>query len=186
MRCYTSDKICIARLSLPSTLATLFSHRWPRFCGGDIYSRRKSLFSSFGEHTADCGSSVRQAVAPPRHRQSVFVAACHFLIIIYYVAATCLPSVLGSATKMQPPVAKQSGKCARALIMSHIISSTSNSLLATVWEIFVGASVRHRCIQGIILPIKEKIYIFNLCKYKGCRRILMRDNKVRRKNSTKS
>ena len=58
----------------PSTLATLFSHRWPRFCGGDIYSRRKPLFSSFGEHTAVCGSSVRQAVARPRHRQSVFVA----------------------------------------------------------------------------------------------------------------
>ena len=59
----------------PSTLATLFSHRWPRFCGGDIYSRRKPLFSSFGEHTAVCGSSVRQTVARPRHRQSVFVAA---------------------------------------------------------------------------------------------------------------
>ena len=25
------------------------------FCGGDIYSRRKPLFSSFGEHTAVCG-----------------------------------------------------------------------------------------------------------------------------------
>ena len=37
-------------------------------CGGDIYSRRKPLFSSFGEHTAVCGSSVRQAVARPRHR----------------------------------------------------------------------------------------------------------------------
>ena len=59
----------------PSTLATLFNHMWPRFCGGDIYSRRKPLFSSFGEHSAVCGSSVRQAVARPRHRQSVFVAA---------------------------------------------------------------------------------------------------------------
>ena len=61
----------------PSTLATLFCHRWPRFCGGDIkfYSRRKPLYSSFGEHTAVCGSSVRQAVTRPRHRQSVFVAA---------------------------------------------------------------------------------------------------------------
>ena len=59
----------------PSTLATLFSHRWPRFCGGDIYSRRKPLFSSFGEHTAVSCSSVRQAVARPRHRQSVFLAA---------------------------------------------------------------------------------------------------------------
>ena len=102
----------------PSTQATLFSHRWPRFCGEDIYSRRKPLFSSFGEHTAVCGSSVRQAVARPRHRQSVFVVACHFLIIIFYVAATCRPSVLGSATKTRPPVAKQSGQCARALLFN--------------------------------------------------------------------
>ena len=75
----------------PSTLATLFSHRWPRFCGGDIYSRRKPLFSSFDEHTAVCGSSVRQDVARPRHRQSVCIHNIH-------VAATCRPSVLGSAT----------------------------------------------------------------------------------------
>ena len=60
-------------------------------CGGDIYSRRKPLFSSFGEHTAVCGSSVRQAVARPRHRQSVCIHNMH-------VAATCRPSVLGSAT----------------------------------------------------------------------------------------
>ena len=60
-------------------------------CGGDIYSRRKPLFSSFGEHTAVCGSSVRQAVARPRHRQSVCIHNIH-------VAATSRPSVLGSAT----------------------------------------------------------------------------------------
>ena len=60
-------------------------------CGGDIYSRRKPLFSSLGEHTAVCGSSVRQAVARPRHRQSVCIHNIHF-------AATCRPSVLGSAT----------------------------------------------------------------------------------------
>ena len=60
-------------------------------CGGDIYSRRKPLFSSFGEHTAVCGSSVRQAVARHRHRQSVCIHNIH-------VAATCRPSVLGSAT----------------------------------------------------------------------------------------
>ena len=60
-------------------------------CGGDIYSRRKPLFSSFGEHTAVCGSSVPQAVARPRHRQSVCIHNIH-------VAATCRPSVLGSAT----------------------------------------------------------------------------------------
>ena len=89
------------------------------FCGGDIYSRRKPLFSSFGEHTAVCGSNVRQAVARPRHRQSVFVAACHFLIIFFYVAATCRPSVLGSATKTRPPVAKLSGQCARALMVKR-------------------------------------------------------------------
>ena len=28
-------------------MATLFNHKWPRFCGGDIYSHRKPLFSSF-------------------------------------------------------------------------------------------------------------------------------------------
>ena len=60
-------------------------------CGGDIYSRRKPLFSSFGEHTAVYGSSVRQAVARPRHRQSLCIHNIH-------VAATCRPSVLGSAT----------------------------------------------------------------------------------------
>ena len=52
-------------------------------CGGDIYSRRKPLFSSFGEHTAVCGSSVPQAVARPRHRQSVCMHNIH-------VAATCM------------------------------------------------------------------------------------------------
>ena len=56
----------------------------------DIYSRRKPLFSSFGEHTAVCSSSVRQAVARPRHRQSVCIHNIH-------VAATCRPSV--AATK---------------------------------------------------------------------------------------
>ena len=29
---------------------------------------------------------------------------------------TCRPSVLGPATKTRPPVAKQSGQCARALL----------------------------------------------------------------------
>ena len=75
-------------------------------CGGDIYSRGKPLFSSFGEHTAVCGSSVRQAVARPRHRQSVCIHNIH-------VAATCRPSVLGSATKTRPHVVQQSGQCYR-------------------------------------------------------------------------
>ena len=76
----------------PSTLATLFSHRWPRFCGGDIYSRRKPSFSSFGEHTAVCGSSVRQAVARPRHRQSVCIHNIHVALVCSgppQCAATC-------------------------------------------------------------------------------------------------
>ena len=60
-------------------------------CGRDIYFRRKPLFSSFGEHTAVCGSSVRQPVARPHHRQSDCIHNIH-------VAATCRPSVLGSAT----------------------------------------------------------------------------------------
>ena len=62
----------------PSTLATLFNHMWPR-----MWLNK--------EHTAVCGSSVRQAVARPRHRQSVCIHNIH-------VAATCRPSVLGSAT----------------------------------------------------------------------------------------
>ena len=57
-------------------------------CGGDIYSRRKPLFSSFGEHTAVCGSSVRQAVARLRHRQSVCI----------HLHRLHRPSVLVSAT----------------------------------------------------------------------------------------
>ena len=71
----------ISRIKGPSTLAALFSHMWPRFCGGDIYSRRKPLFSSFGEHTAVCGSSVRQAVARPRHRQSVCIHNRHVALV---------------------------------------------------------------------------------------------------------
>ena len=87
------------------------------FCGGDIYSRRKPLFSSFGEHTAVCGSSVPQAVARPRHRQSVCIHNIH-------VAATCRPSVLRSATKTRPLVAEQSGQCAGALNRDVIIFLT--------------------------------------------------------------
>ena len=64
---------------------------WPRIVAGIFIPGRKPLFSSFGEHTAVCGSSVRQAVARPRHRQSVCIHNIH-------VAATCRPSVLGSAT----------------------------------------------------------------------------------------
>ena len=40
-------------------------------CGGDIYSRRNPLFSSFDEHTIVCGSCLWRAVARPRHRLSV-------------------------------------------------------------------------------------------------------------------
>ena len=111
----------------PSTLATLFSHMWPRFCGGDIYSRRKPLFSSFSEHTAVCGSSVRQAVARPRHRQSVCIHNIH-------VAATCRPSVLGSATKrghmwlnkvasVLGPLNSLSWPCEH---QSHLLATSSN------------------------------------------------------------
>ena len=61
-------------------------------CGGDIYSRRKPLFSSFGEHTAVCGSSVRQAVARPRYRQSVCIHNMHVALACSgppQSAATC-------------------------------------------------------------------------------------------------
>ena len=106
-----SRRLTIFSIVEVATLATLFSHMWPRFCGGDIYSRRKPLFSSFGEHTAVCGSSVRQAVARPRHRER-FCGCVPFSNNNFL----CRPSVLGSATKTRPPVAKQSGQCARALI----------------------------------------------------------------------
>ena len=76
------------------------------------------IFIPVGNHYFQALASTLQFVAQvarPRHRQSVFVAACHFLIIFFYVAATCRPSVLGSATKTRTPVSKQSGQCARAL-----------------------------------------------------------------------
>ena len=53
---------------------------------------RKPLFSSFGEHTAVCGSSVRQAVARPRHRQSVCIHNIHVALVCSgppQCAATC-------------------------------------------------------------------------------------------------
>ena len=76
----------------PSTLVTLFNHIWPRIVAGIfIPVGNHYVFSSFGEHTALCGSSVRHSVARPRHRQSVCIHNIH-------VAATCRPSVLGSAT----------------------------------------------------------------------------------------
>ena len=52
------------------------------------------------EHTSDCSCGMWQ----PLRRVGNFA-----------VAATFRPSVLGSATKTRPPVAKQSGQCARAL-----------------------------------------------------------------------
>ena len=97
----------------------------------NIYSRRKPLFSSFGEHTAVCGSSVRQAVARPRHRQSVCIHNIH-------VAPTCRSSVLGSATKTRPHVAKQSGQCARALSYGRIFCLQSQKIDgATLFPYFI-------------------------------------------------
>ena len=64
------------------------------------------LRSAFGsEHTSDCSCGMWQ----PLSRVGDLA-----------VAATCRPSVLGSATKTRPPVAKQSGQCARA---PRVISS---------------------------------------------------------------
>ena len=66
----------------------MFNHMWPRIMAGIFIPVGNHYF---GEHTAVCGSSVLQAVARPRHRQSVCIHNIH-------VAATCRPSVLGSAT----------------------------------------------------------------------------------------
>ena len=65
---------------------------WPRIVAGIFIPRRKPLFSSFGEHTAVCGSSVRQAVARPRHRQSVCIHNIHVALVCSgppQCAATC-------------------------------------------------------------------------------------------------
>ena len=66
---------------------------WPRIVAGIFIPVGNHYFQAlaFGEHTAVCGSSVRQAVARPCHRQSVCIHNIH-------VAATFRPSVLGSAT----------------------------------------------------------------------------------------
>ena len=88
--CASTDNTVVRRLG-PEHTGHFVQPHVAAHCGGDIYSRRKPLFSSFGEHTAVCGSSVRQAVARPRLRQSVCIHNIH-------VAATCRPSVLGSAT----------------------------------------------------------------------------------------
>ena len=60
------------------------------------------LRSAFGsEHTSDCLCGMWQHLS---------------MVGNFAVAATCRPSVLGSTTKTRPPVAKQSGQCARAHI----------------------------------------------------------------------
>ena len=118
-------------------------------CGGDIYSRRKPLFSSFGEHTAVCGSSVRQAVARPRHRQSVCIHNIH-------VAATCRPSVLGSATmRGHMYVAEQSGQCARALIYIVKINCTHDTV-----NNFLGPLLQALSIDSCSCPIQFYCYLW--------------------------
>ena len=70
----------------PSTLATLLNHMWPRIVAG--------IFIPVGNHYFQALASTLQFVAQvcdSRHRQSVCIHNIH-------VAATCRPSVLGSAT----------------------------------------------------------------------------------------
>ena len=109
-------------------------------CGGDIYSRRKPLFSSFGEHTAVCGSSVRQAVARPRHRQSVCIHNIH-------VAATCRPSVLGFATMRGHmwlnKVASGLNVCCewaaqRSSVRAAVLLSSENSFVCISYVVFTN------------------------------------------------
>ena len=64
---------------------------WPRFVAGIFIPVGNHYFQALASRLHVCGSSVRQAVARPRHRQSVCIHNIH-------VAATCRPSVLGSAT----------------------------------------------------------------------------------------
>ena len=100
-------------------------------CGGDIYSRRKPLFSSFGEHTAVYGSSVRQAVARPRHRQSVCIHNIH-------VAATSRPSVLGFATMRGHMWLNKVASVLGPLgFVMHTVSVRILIILVVVWLIIV-------------------------------------------------
>ena len=117
-------------------------------CGGDIYSRRKPLFSSFGEHTAVCGSSVRQAVARPRHRQSVCIHNIHVALVCSgppqkrgHMWLNKVASVLGSATKTRPHVVEQSGQCARVRHKArpHVVEQSGQC-----------ARVRHKARQHVI------------------------------------
>ena len=101
-------------------------------CGGDIYSRRKLLFSSFGEHTAVCGPSVRQAVARPHHRQSVCIHNIH-------VAATSRPSVLGSATM-------------RNHMWLNKVASVLGALMREVVDGISSAEDYHCCAPNMSVP----------------------------------
>ena len=77
------------------------------------------LRSAFGsEHNSDCSCGMWQPLSRvgnlPHHTCRPTLSRVGNLPLAP-IAATCRPSVLGSATKTWPPVAKQSGQCARAL-----------------------------------------------------------------------
>ena len=77
---HLSHKLQCARQSLKIMVS--YGNKYPRHNARPHVAKQSRL----NEHTAVCGSSVRQAVARPRHRQSVCIHNIH-------VAATCRPSV---------------------------------------------------------------------------------------------
>ena len=74
----------------PSTLATLFNHMWPRLVAG--------IFIPVGNHYFQALASTLQFVAQVSDRLWLVPATDSVCIHNIHVAATCRPSVLGSAT----------------------------------------------------------------------------------------
>ena len=79
-------------------------------CGGDIYSRRKPLFSSFGEHTAVCGSSVRQLLVPATDRAFAYIT----YMSPPHVALVCPPQCAATCGWTKWPVCYFRGRKRKA------------------------------------------------------------------------
>ena len=94
-----------ARAHWPLCLAT----------GGRVFVA--GIFIPVGNHYFQALASTLQFVAEVCDRLWLVPATDRAFAYLHniHVAATCRPSVLGSATKSRPHVAKQSGQCARAL-----------------------------------------------------------------------
>ena len=154
----------------PSTLATLFSHRWPRFCGGPEHTRAtcggdskvsyppaKFPYSAkFPTLLSGCHMPHEQSLAcslpnaERSHKNALSVAGTSHSLWHTW-ATNC--SVLAKAwkywfptginipaTKKRPPVAKQSGQRARALTVDYIDYLTTRDPLRQIKTKFWIAS----------------------------------------------